>query len=770
MPRRQLITAATLWTLLIVSPLTADDGGEPTSWPTGSADGRAAVSTDAYYRWMLGNLDAIEKDIPRIRAAAEAAAEKYVTGDWELAAAGDYGVLAEACGRSGGIMALRWGYPGRYRKKGKRYVILFALREDHYDEYVADAKESLSGDHAFVVVMGPKALVERARADGMPMDASFVVHSAETEGLFKGPEGKWLVPTTPTANMAALWVWTAEFVSACTRRGKMPVMHQSYAVEGARQRAEKRKNQRFEGEAPEPIPAGKLAKQYLDKLRGELETFYTNEKDKLRRAADIAWKARKGGGKLYVFAHGHSIIMQQVDYPHSPGYLKQLNSNWFKQHHRIELTDGDFVFCLGYSSRFHGGPFKGWDDKARKAGATLVWSLTDYDEEQVEAIRELDELFINQHWDFGDAVVEVPGYEMDICPTSGHIAQAVLRLFSTALLARDLEQPTGGEGAGEDGAPRAGESEATEGHDGDGTGVVHSSSVYRKVDDRQLAMHAFVPVGDAPKGGRAAIVLLHGGGWRAGKPDVLFPHARYLAARGMAAFVPEYRLAEEGTGEQVAEAASDCRAALGWVRARAGQLDVDAERIAVAGDSAGGHLAAVAALKDSLGPEGVDAEHLAPPAAVILLGAICRTTEGRWKLDDAWARKLSPVDLAAGQGGETAPPTLILHGADDEVVPVAQARALYAALRKAGRTVRLRVMPGAGHAMALPGYGTPRQVAAAMEHVDRFLEGLGFVTGPPDPVAMRNALSEQARGAHIGSAGHYLTGGTLVHLLNPDGR
>jgi hypothetical protein len=397
---------------------------------------------DTYYRWMLANIDAIEKDIPAIGATAEAAAEKYLTGEWNLAGGGDYGVLAEACGRAGGIMALKWGYPPRYLKVGpeNKTIMLFALREDHYEEYLKNARKVLSGDHAFLIVMGPEHLVKRAQEDGMPIDASFTVHAAEHEGLFQDEAGNWVVPTTPAANMAALWVWTSEFVAACTRGGKMPVMHQSYAVPGAKERAEKLKGQKFYPEKANPVPAGKLSRQFLRELRADVQEFYRNEKDKLARAVDMAWQARGEGKELYTFAHGHAIVSQQVNYPHSPGYLTQLNSNWFEQKKRIELKPGDFVFCLGYDHRFSGGRYGKWDEEAREAGATLVWCLADYKEEEIAPIKEAGELFINQHWDYGDAVVEVPGFPLRICPTSGHIAQGILRMFSAGLLARDLEE------------------------------------------------------------------------------------------------------------------------------------------------------------------------------------------------------------------------------------------------------------------------------------------------------------------------------------------
>ncbi|MFW5803409.1 MAG: hypothetical protein ACOCWJ_05780 [Verrucomicrobiota bacterium] len=400
------------------------------------APASAEEALDAYNQWTVGNIEALAEDMPSITAAAEAAAEKYVTGDWGIAAAGDYGVLAEACGRSGGIMALKWGYPPNYLKlsKDNPQIVLFALREDRYDKHLRDARKVLDVEHAFVVVMGPQHLLDRAREDGMPMQASFAVHSAEGEGLFEMAEGERLAPTTPVASMAALWAWTAEFVAACTRHGKMPVMHESYAIPGAKERAEKLKGQKFYDEPVKPVAAGELGRLFLKRLRENVEAFYTNERGKMLEAVKLAWQAREAGKELYTFVHGHSVVQDQVKYAKSPQYLTKLNKNWHKQDDRYTLEEGDFVFCLGYDHRYQGNNYGTWHDDAREAGATLVWSLATYRDEHTKPIREADELLIDQHWEYGDAVVPVPGTDVTIAPTSGHIAQMILRMFNAGLI------------------------------------------------------------------------------------------------------------------------------------------------------------------------------------------------------------------------------------------------------------------------------------------------------------------------------------------------
>ena len=99
----------------------------------------------------------------------------------------------------------------------------------------------------------------------------------------------------------------------------------------------------------------------------------------------------------------------------------------------------------------------------------------------------------------------------------------------------------------------------------------------------------------APKGLAKApvVVAIHGGGWRGGSPAAYKYWGPYLARNGIATFAIKYRLAKEGT---YPKAVYDGKSAIQFVRARAGDLGVDPERIALFGESAGGHLAALLGL------------------------------------------------------------------------------------------------------------------------------------------------------------------------------
>lgn len=91
----------------------------------------------------------------------------------------------------------------------------------------------------------------------------------------------------------------------------------------------------------------------------------------------------------------------------------------------------------------------------------------------------------------------------------------------------------------------------------------------------------------------AAIVFVHGGGWRSGTRDEFGPMATRLAQRGYASAAISYRLSTEA---QYPAAVNDVKAAVRWLRANAERYGIDPSRIALAGGSAGGQLASLAGM------------------------------------------------------------------------------------------------------------------------------------------------------------------------------
>jgi pectinesterase len=113
--------------------------------------------------------------------------------------------------------------------------------------------------------------------------------------------------------------------------------------------------------------------------------------------------------------------------------------------------------------------------------------------------------------------------------------------------------------------------------------------VFANTGTRDLELDAFYPKNKSKKL-RPAILIIHGGGWRTGNRSQHIPLAQRLAALGYATFTAEYRLSTEAL---YPAAVHDLKAAVRWIRANAKKYEIDTNKIASMGFSAGGQLSAL---------------------------------------------------------------------------------------------------------------------------------------------------------------------------------
>ena len=113
--------------------------------------------------------------------------------------------------------------------------------------------------------------------------------------------------------------------------------------------------------------------------------------------------------------------------------------------------------------------------------------------------------------------------------------------------------------------------------------------VYKEIDGKKLKLNVFVPKGDGPF---PAVLVVHGGAWRAGSRTQLTMYAKSLARRGFSCFAINYRLAPKHKSPAQIE---DCRDAVRWIRRNAADYRTDPGRIGAIGYSAGGHLVSLLA-------------------------------------------------------------------------------------------------------------------------------------------------------------------------------
>lgn len=186
------------------------------------------------------------------------------------------------------------------------------------------------------------------------------------------------------------------------------------------------------------------------------------------------------------------------------------------------------------------------------------------------------------------------------------------------------------------------------------------------------------------------VVFIHGGRWQAGsKGDFLFV-GQALAGAGLVAVVPDYRHWPDVTWRELID---DGEAAYRWAAAESARFGGDPARLFLAGHSSGAHTAAMVA---------VDPTRLAGvrPSLRGLIG-IAGPYDFLPARDADIRAMFAGVDPALAQpvgvAGLGAPPTLLLHGLDDEVVRPRNSEALVARLRDLGTPVDLRLYPDVGH-------------------------------------------------------------------------
>jgi acetyl esterase/lipase len=220
-----------------------------------------------------------------------------------------------------------------------------------------------------------------------------------------------------------------------------------------------------------------------------------------------------------------------------------------------------------------------------------------------------------------------------------------------------------------------------------------------------------------------AIVVVHGGAWQCGDKGENVAWSRWLASRGYLVLDIQYRLAPHASWR---DAVGDIRSALDWLRAHASELNLDGDRVVLLGRSAGGHLALLTAYGD------IFLEERRSPAAVVALypatdlarlyadahgtsagdvrqGLLALLGAAPSAIPDIYAAA-SPLQLV--QPG--VPPTLLIHGASDELVPFEQSQLLGHSLEQQGLAVQVLRVPNARHAFDLVSDSPAEQLARSV--------------------------------------------------------
>jgi len=247
-------------------------------------------------------------------------------------------------------------------------------------------------------------------------------------------------------------------------------------------------------------------------------------------------------------------------------------------------------------------------------------------------------------------------------------------------------------------------------------GAVHAAEIhsykdieFANVDGYVLKLDIFVPDVENPP----LVVWIHGGGWRNGSKDRL--HASYLPEHGYAVASISYRLTDKAIFPAQIH---DCKGAIRWLRANAPKYGYSVDRIAVAGSSAGGHLAAMVGVSGGNEElEGVVGGNLDQSSRVDAVVDFYGPTDFIMRAETQPHKavaKGSPVNLLLGgpanEKTELAKlaspafhvtkddaPLLIIHGDKDKTVLIAQSQRIKEEYESAELSVQMEIVKGGGH-------------------------------------------------------------------------
>jgi acetyl esterase/lipase len=242
---------------------------------------------------------------------------------------------------------------------------------------------------------------------------------------------------------------------------------------------------------------------------------------------------------------------------------------------------------------------------------------------------------------------------------------------------------------------------------------------YKTLEQGNLKLHIFKPEHLKKGGKHAAIVYFFGGGWTLGTPLQFYRECAYYASKGMVAVSAEYRISylHHSTPFQSVE---DARDVIRWLRENAQKLNLDPNKIAAAGASAGGHLAAATGIINS------ESTNISSrPNLLLLYYPVIDNSEEGYGPSTMKKRyqEISPLHNI----GKMAPPALFILGTKDALIPVKKAEEFKYKMEEHGVYCELHLIENAGHPIfyyskdLTPDFYTIRTLS------DNFLKKFGFL-------------------------------------------
>ena len=245
--------------------------------------------------------------------------------------------------------------------------------------------------------------------------------------------------------------------------------------------------------------------------------------------------------------------------------------------------------------------------------------------------------------------------------------------------------------------------------------------LYKSVGSIELNLHVYRPENFDRSKIYNCIVFFHGGGWRSGSYKQFERQSKYFASRGMIAISVEYRIKNKH-GTSPIQAMEDAKSAIRYIRLNSESLSINPERIAAAGGSAGGHLAAVSGNIELFDNKDENLSISSKPNLLILYNPVLDFGPKKfdWISDPSMASPIKNITKGA-------PPTIILTGTADKLIPVQSINNYKALMESVGSRCDVVFYEGAEHAF----FNHGDHFIDTLYQSDLFLKSNWYLKGNP---------------------------------------
>ena len=245
--------------------------------------------------------------------------------------------------------------------------------------------------------------------------------------------------------------------------------------------------------------------------------------------------------------------------------------------------------------------------------------------------------------------------------------------------------------------------------------------LYKSTKQGDLNLYFYRPLDFDKSKTYNCIIFFHGGGWNSGNYKQFERQSMYFASRGMIAISAEYRIKNKH-GTTPIQAMEDAKSAIRFLRLNAKSFFINPNRIAAAGGSAGGHLAAVTANIDLFDNVNEDLGISSKPNLLVLYNPVIDFGSRKWLWIDN-PSDASPVhNISKGS-----PPTIILTGTNDKIVPVETIMNYKKIMESVGSRCDVILYDGAEHAF----FNRGEDFIDTVLKSDIFLKSNWYLEGKP---------------------------------------